>query len=355
MSLKDRLKAAISATGPMPVSAYMSQCLHDPADGYYATQPGLGSDFTTAPETSQIFGELLGLWAAHEWRMIGAPGSVSLVELGPGRGVMMADALRAASAASAASGMSDFAKALSLTLIEASPALRELQGERLTPWRPVFKSALADVAPGHTLILANEYLDCLPARQFVQQAGEWRERVVGLDQNENLSFGLAVDRAPQDIAPGAHVAVEVQPGLETLVEELKARAEAGDVFRALFIDYGPDKTAPGDSLRAYKNGAQSDPLAEPGACDLTVDVDFGRLKRLATAAGLSVSGPLSQRGFLGALGVQARLDALIKTHPDKAERLFEGASKLVDPSQMGARFKVICLSSPGLPPPAGLS
>lgn len=347
MSLKDRLAGMISATGPMPVSAYMTHCLHDPVDGYYATRPGLGADFTTAPETSQIFGELIGLWAAHEWRAMGAPDELSLVELGPGRGVMMADAMRATAR------LPGFHPATRLHLIEASPALQRVQADRLSAFEPVFRDALTSMPTGHTIILANEYLDCLPARQFVEESGEWRERVVGLGQSGELAFGLAVDRAPQDVADAGGGAVEVQPGLEMLIDDLKARADAGDTFRALFIDYGPDTAAPGDSLRAYQAGEQVSPLAAPGLSDLTVDVDFGRLKRLARGAGLEVAGPVTQGAFLGALGIQQRLNTLIKTQPDSAEALFKGTNTLVDPSEMGARFKVICLSSQGLPPPAG--
>lgn len=347
MSLKNRLAGMISATGPMPVSAYMTHCLHDPVDGYYATRPGLGADFTTAPETSQIFGELIGLWAAHEWQAMGAPDELSLVELGPGRGVMMADTLRATTR------FDEFQSAKRLHLVEASPALRNAQADRLSAFDPVFDDELSDVSTGHTIILANEYLDCLPARQFVKESGEWRERVVGLAQSGELAFGLAVDRAPQEVAEAGGGAAEVQPGLEMLVDDLKARADAGDTFRALFIDYGPDTAAPGDSLRAYQAGEQVSPLAAPGLSDLTVDVDFGRLKRLARSAGLQVDGPVTQGGFLGALGVQQRLNTLIKHQPDSAEALFRGTNTLVNPSEMGARFKVICLSSQGLPPPAG--
>ncbi len=347
MSLKDRLKGMIRATGPIPVSAYMTHCLHDPLDGYYATRPGLGADFTTAPETSQIFGELIGLWAAQEWLVLGRPDELSLVEIGPGRGVMMADAMRATAR------VPGFHPAKQLQLVEASRALQSVQADRLGRFDPVFRNALTDVPMGQTIVLANEYLDCLPARQFVKDSGEWRERVVGLDQAGELAFGLAVDRAPQDIAETGAGTVEVQPGLETLVDELKARADEGDAFRALFIDYGPDTVAPGDSLRAYQAGQQVSPLAAPGLSDLTVDVDFGRLERLAQSAGLKVDGPVTQSGFLGALGMQQRLDTLIKAQPDRAEAIFKGANKLVDPAEMGERFKVICLSSQGLPRASG--
>ena len=351
MSLRQRLAALIAADGPLPVSAYMTLCLHDRQHGYYATRPGLGRDFITAPETSQVFGELLGLWAGHEWQAMGAPDGLQLAELGPGRGTLMADALRAGTQ------VPGFAEAAALTLIEASPALRTVQGERLGAYRPRFGNDIAAIPAGPAVILANEYLDCLPARQFVRDGAGWRERVVGLDPKGELSFGLATDRAPDgEVAvegPGA--TCEVQPALDVLVDQLAMRAEAGAPLRALFIDYGPAGHAPGDTLRAFREGVQVDPLAAPGESDLTVDVDFSRLARLARAAGLSVHGPVEQGAFLLALGAEARLNQLAKASPERAGALYDGVRKLVDPAEMGARFKVICLSSPGLPVPAGLA
>lgn len=346
-NLKDRLAALIAADGPMPISAYMNACLHDPKLGYYATRPGLGTDFITAPETSQIFGELLGLWAAHEWQAIGAPDRLNLVELGPGRATLMSDALRAGKS------VPGFLDSLALTLIEASPQLRAVQADRLASYSPQFGNDLTRIDAGPTLILANEYLDCLPARQFVSIGEGWSERVVGLSESGDLAFGLANDTVEGITAPGDQATVEVQPSLDVLVDQLKLLREGGEMFRALFIDYGPSNRTPGDTLRAYHQGRQVHPLEAPGACDLTVDVDFTRLKRLAVAAGLEVSGPIEQGRFLMALGAEARLNALAKSQPKQADALYQGAQKLVDPEHMGRRFKVICLSSPGLPPPAG--
>jgi len=345
VSLKARLVATIGADGPLPVSVFMTLCLHDPELGYYATGAGLGRDFITAPETTQAFGELLGLWSVHEWQAMGAPEQLGWVELGPGRGTLMADALRATA------GHPGFRAAASLALVEASPALREVQAGRLggPGVRLRHVAGLEAVPAGPALILANEFLDCLPARQFVRDGGTWRERVVGLGADGGLAFGLAADTAPEAPASTGET-VEVQPGLETLVATLAARAGP---FRALFIDYGPEDGPPGDTLRAYRDGRQVDPLAAPGTCDLTVDVDFGRLARLARAAELDVHGPLAQGAFLMALGLQQRLDALIAANPGLGEALHAAARRLVDPAEMGTRFKAICLSSPGLPAPAG--
>ncbi len=347
MTLEERLLRLIETSGPIPLSTYMQLVLHDPAEGYYATRPGLGRDFTTAPEISQIFGELIGLWLVHEWRALGSPDDFLLVEIGPGRGVLMADALRLAAIA----GGDAFLSAARLTLIEPSPALRGTQLERLARYRPVFQAQMSAVPPGPMLLVANEYLDCLPARQFRNVKGTWRECVIGRDPAGALAFGLAADepRPPQGTALAGD-AVEVQPGLDLAIADLASRTGP---YRALYIDYGPDGAAPGDTLRAYRANQQVSPLDQPGSADLTVDVDFGRFARLATAAGVAVAGPVPQGLFLMGLGAQARLTQLVKANPEHADSIFKAAEKLVDPAQMGKRFKAICLSSQGLAAPAG--
>ena len=346
MTIEDRLVRLIETGGPIPLSTYMQIALHDPQAGYYAARPGIGRDFITAPETSQLFGELLGLWLVHEWRAMGAPAKFNLVEIGPGRGQLMLDALRAAGAA----GGNAFADAMQLVFVEPSPVLATILRALFEPSQPVFAPTLAEVAPGPMLLVANEYLDCLPARQFRKVGETWRECVVGLDAGK-LAFGLAADEpnAPLGAAFGSNV-VEVQTGLDLVVADLVSRPAP---MRALFIDYGPDNKAPGDTLRAYREGRQVSPLEAPGVCDLTVDVDFGRLARLAGSAGLDVAGPAPQGLFLLGLGAQARLNQLVASDPDNADKVYEAARKLIDPNEMGARFKAICLSSAGLAKPAG--
>lgn len=335
----------IKTSGPLPVSTYMQLCLHDPAEGYYATRPGLGQDFITAPEISQVFGELLGLWTAHEWQALNSPKAFHLIELGPGRGTLMVDAMRAMKKHPAN-------EHVSLGLVEASPALRKVQSERLSANSPHHFESLAEIPHGNTIILANEYLDCLPARQFVNTDNAWQERVVGLDKANDLAFGVTSDRAPK-LPATEHGSLDIQSGLETLIDELNHRHENGEVFRALFIDYGTSDGPPQDSLRAFQNGAQIHPLAAPGQSDLTVDVDFLRLRSLAEKSGLSVFGPITQSTFLMRLGIEARMQSLISAQPDKSEDIYNGVRRLVDPAEMGERFKVICISSPGLPVPAG--
>jgi len=331
----------------MPVSMYMMMCLHDPEAGYYATRPGLGRDFTTAPEISQIFGEMIGLWCVSEWRAMGRPAPFHLTELGPGRGVMMADCLRAAGKADP-----DFASAARPALVEASPALRAEQASRLAGYAPVFCNSLAEAPGGPGLVLANEFLDCMPVRQFVRDGERFRERLVGTDGTD-LVFGLgeAVILSAAD-TQNAGEALEIAFSLEAFLQELAGRILRDDV-RALLIDYGPSLERPGDTLRAFRGGEQVHPLENPGSCDLTADVDFGRLRRLAEAAGLACQGPVGQGLFLASLGAELRAARLAGANPLRSADIHAGVQTLLDPDGMGARFKAIRLSGPEAAPSPG--
>lgn len=345
-SLNDRIAKLIRETGPIPVSVYMQLCLHDPRQGYYSQGEGLGRDFITAPEISQVFGELIGLWCAHEWRSIGAPDPFRLVELGPGRGVLMADVLRATRA------ISDFHDAADLTLVEASPALRRAQIDRLKPTELTHINTIEAIPDGPILLIANEFLDCLPVRQFIRDTEQWRERVVGLSDANELVFGLSDTVPALDNTPDNAQQFEMRPSLVAIVDALAQRF-ANHPGRALFIDYGPADAAPDDTLRAYKNGAQISPLETPGDADLTSDVDFADLKRIALAQGLEIHGPIAQGDFLLALGAAQRAEALIRANPKEAEATADAVHRLVDSASMGVRFQAIAISSPNLPPPAG--
>nr|WP_070960393.1 SAM-dependent methyltransferase [Hyphomonas sp. Mor2] len=337
----------IRASGPISVASYMDLCLHDRQHGYYATRPGLGTDFITAPEISQVFGELLGLWLAHEWQHMGEPSSFSLVEIGPGRGTLMTDALRAANS------VPGFSDALRLHFIEPSPVLRKRLMTQFKSSDPVFLDQLEQLpTQAPVLVLANEWLDCLPVQQYVRVGEAWHERVIGLDDNSALTFGLSdTPAAFEPDVPDTQTAFEIQPGLKTLTDTLQGILSQTQ-GRALLIDYGLSSGVPGDTLRSYENGTQISPLAAPGASDLTCDVDFGRLKRLADAADLATYGPMSQSQFLLALGAEARLNQLAKLHPDQADALYAGVKRLVDPAEMGTRFQVLCLSALKTPSPA---
>lgn len=342
-ALKDRLIAMIRASGPISVATYMDLCLHDRRHGYYATRPGLGEDFITAPEVSQVFGELIGLWAAHEWQQIGAPERFSLIEIGPGRGALMADALRATR------NVPGFHTAMDLQFVEPSPVLRAHLAERFAADDASFVSDLGKIPVDQPFILiANEWLDCLPAQQLVRVGEAWHERVIGLSETDQLMFGLNPEPLPLEIGPNKTAeAIEIQPGLKTLSETLKFLFDQAR-GRVLFVDYGHPERTPDDTLRSYQKGQQVDPLAAPGDSDLTCDVDFSRLQRLAASQGLRVDGPVSQSQFLLSLGAEARLNQLAKQHPDKADSLYAGVRKLVDPAEMGASFQVLAISHPDL-------
>lgn len=355
-ALLRRLRAMILADGPISVAHYMAACLFDPRDGYYVTNPGLGSDFTTSPEISQMFGELLGLWAVQTWLDMGSPDPCAVIELGPGRGVLMSDAWRAAR--SVAPG---FAQAAFPVLVEASPHLAAAQAARLAPLgvKPRWVARLEAAWQGPMILLANEFLDCLPIRQFVRTARGWHERLIGLEGDEGLGFVLAAEPLRDDAiippllfdAPIGAVA-EIRPGLEGMLDHLAERLRANP-GRALLIDYGPANTESGDTLQAVQAGQKLSPFAAPGQSDLSARVDFSAIRRLARACGLNTAGPIGQGPWLEALGIAARQEGLASANPDRAEAFAQERLRLTDAAQMGALFQVICISSPGLPDPAG--
>jgi len=352
VSLGDRLKAEIAAAGPISVADYMTRCLFDPEGGYYATRPALGEDgdFITAPLVSQMFGELIGLWAAETWVRLGKPARVLLVEMGPGDGTLMSDALRAARLAPA------FINAAELWLVEPSDPLRSLQeealaGATLSPsWSPDFAN-LPDGAP--IILLANELLDCLPARQFLRTDHGWAERLVGLDDKGELDFGLfpspRPDGAPADLEPG--VVWEVSPAQRALGAEVGARI-ARNGGAALFIDYGRDRPGPGDTLQALRRHRKVSPFAEPGTADLTVWADFPAFLAEAREAGADAA-ILDQASFLRRLGIVERAAALSAARPDRAAAIARQLGRLVEPDQMGQLFKAAAIWSRDAAPPPG--
>ncbi|NBN76908.1 class I SAM-dependent methyltransferase [Microvirga tunisiensis] len=366
--LKARLEDRIRLTGPMSVADYMTACLADPQDGYYTTSPepfGRDGDFITAPEVSQMFGELIGGWVLATWIAMGTPDPVHLVELGPGRGTLMADLLRTARLRPA------FLAAVRVHLVEVSPRLRARQADTLAPLiaplsgtltgsgmaAVTWHDRLAEVPAGPTILIANEFFDALPIRQYQKTPAGWRERVVGLDATGALTFGvggaaLAEDVVPtgaRDAAPGA--ILEVSPASLAVAQELAGRL-VSDGGAALLIDYGHLRSAPGDTLQALSRHAFADPLAEPGKADLTAHVDFEALARAATHAGAEALAPLTQGEFLLRLGLLERAGQL-GAGKDAAtqERLRGEVERLAAPDQMGELFKVLALAAPGLVPP----
>jgi NADH dehydrogenase [ubiquinone] 1 alpha subcomplex assembly factor 7 len=311
---------------------------------YYAHQNPF-HDFTTSPEISQVFGEILGLWAAVTWELIGRPDPVLLVELGPGRGTLMADALRAIAAVAPA-----FRAALRLHLVETSPRLRAIQAERLPG--AIWHDGLDTVPPGPLLLLANEFLDSLPIRQFVRRGDRWMERFV----LEGRFVEVEAQPPPPARLPqgeGEGVVVECSEATLGLASDVAARVVA-QPGAALFLDYGLDVSTPGDSLQALSGGQPADPLVAPGAADLTAYVDFAALGRTARDVGAAVWGPVPQGVFLARLGLFRRTDRLARRQPPaRAVTLIEAARRLAEPNRMGRLFKALAMVSPTAPAPPG--
>lgn len=348
MSLLDRLKAEIVASGPISVAEYMHRCLNDPADGYYATRPALGDggDFITAPLISQMFGELLGLWAVETWTRMDKPAAFRLVEMGPGDGTLMSDLLRAVRLAP------DFVAAADLWMIETSAPLAALQKAKLdgAVLTPTWAKSVDDIPTGAPVILiANELLDCLPARQFVHAGGGWVERLVGVDANGELSFGLAPTKDGSTPPPDSPV-LEVSDAQEAMGEAL-GNLIAREGGAALLIDYGRGAPEFGDTLQALKNHEKVDPLAFPGESDLTVYADFPVVRDAARKTGAGATDAIPQGLFLGMLGIQHRAETLKAARPDRVEVIDRQLARLVAPDQMGELFKAACIHSPGLVPP----
>jgi SAM-dependent MidA family methyltransferase len=351
-SLAARLHARIASDGPLTVEDFMQACLSDAAAGVYASRQPIGGkgDFITSPEISQIFGELVGLWAVAVWQSMGEPSRMTIAELGPGRGTLMADASRAWR------GVPKFLDSVSVALIETSPVMVEAQRKTLkdagAPLR--WYAALDAVPEGPLVVLANEFVDALPIRQFIRRGEAWRERLIASDGRGGFAFidGEVEDEdrhlpqtAPEDAI------LETRPAAHALMRELGRRAERAPLA-ALIIDYGHEESGFGDTLQAVRGHRFADILADPGAADLSAHVDFAALKREAVAAGLKAYGPMPQGEFLLKLGLGERRERLLqRATPAQAEAIASGAARLVDPRQMGVLFKALALTSAGLAPP----
>jgi NADH dehydrogenase [ubiquinone] 1 alpha subcomplex assembly factor 7 len=358
--LTEHLRRRIALEGPLTVAQYMEECLSNPRHGYYATRDPLGraGDFTTAPEISQMFGELIGLWAAVAWQAMGAPPEVHLIELGPGRGTLMADALRAGGQ------VPEFRAAVRVHLVETSPVLRDRQRETLAGAHadiaPQWWDELSQVPPGPAIVIANEFFDALPIRQFERGPDGWRERLVAFDEaSGELTFTLSGAAAATPLIPPpldrvpVNSIVEICPLALRQAEILASRlADRGGA--ALIIDYGHDRSAPGDTLQAVKDHEYAGVLDDPGQADLTAHVDFQQLAQTCIQAGAAPFGPAGQGDFLSALGIGARAQALsAKADARQAEDIKTALDRLTAPEQMGRLFRVLAVQHPGLPTPPG--
>lgn len=358
-TLRDQLIRRIGHDGPITVADYMAEALGHPEFGYYMKGDPLGraGDFITAPEISQIYGELLGLWCAVTWQQLGNPSPVQLVELGPGRGTLMADTLRAIA------GVPAFPDSIRVCLVETSPALRRRQEAALRDFGvPVhWVTQVTEIPKDPVLLIASEFFDALPIRQFIRTGDGWAERGVNYDAaTEQFNFELF----PADSACDVHIpaALRHHAAIGSLVEVSSAAVEcmkcvARHISRhggaALVFDYGYAESAAGETLQAVKGHTYHDVLDAPGDADLTAHVDFASLRHAAEAAGVNSCGPVAQAAFLGRIGIAARAESLAAQHPARATEILAGARRLTDPSEMGSLFKCLAITGRGQPTPAG--
>jgi NADH dehydrogenase [ubiquinone] 1 alpha subcomplex assembly factor 7 len=358
--LQPEIKKLIKTSGPMPVWRYMELCLTHPQHGYYVSRDPLGreGDFTTSPEVSQMFGELLGLWAASVWKGLGSPSLLRLIELGPGRGTMMADALRALRV------LPPLYQALSIHLVEINPVLREKQKAALSGARSIeWHDNIDEVPEGPAVILANEYFDVLPIHQVVKRETGWHERTVEIDSNGKLGFGFAAEPTPRfevllpPLVRAAPVGAvfEWRPDAEIMKIATRMRNQGG---AALIIDYGHIRSDAGDTFQAIARHSFADPLKNPGQADVTAHVDFQALARAAEDIGARVHGPVPQGEFLQRLGIETRaLGLMAKATHEVSEDISSALKRLIGGGRggMGSMFKVLAVSEPNLTSLAGLS
>jgi NADH dehydrogenase [ubiquinone] 1 alpha subcomplex assembly factor 7 len=350
------LARRIALQGPISIASYMAEALGHPQHGYYMRQDPFGrdGDFITAPEISQMFGELIGLWCVEMWRLMDQPAPFRLVELGPGRGSLMADALRAAQI------RPEFLSAASVHLIETSPALRTLQQQRLENASTdiAWHDDLAQVPAGPIILIANEFFDALPIHQFERRPEGWRERVVSV-ADDGFTLALHPQLTPQAVlipealtrsAPAGAIAEICPAGIAIAAAIAERIADAGGA--ALIVDYGYCGHAAGNTLQAVRNHGSHDFLVDPGDADITAHVDFAAL---ATAAGAAaIHGPITQGDFLRRLGIELRARQLAQRATAAQARDIDSACKrLIDPSEMGTLFKVLAINHPDMAVPPG--
>ncbi len=342
-TLSARLAEQISAHGPLRLDAFWRAALFDPGEGYYRTAQPLGTsgDFVTAPEISQLFGEMIGLCLIEFRQRAGLDGPFNLVELGPGRGTLMADIWRTASLDPA------FRAAAGVHLVEVNPVLQAEQARRLAGIAPIWHRDLTHLPEGPILLIANEFLDALPIRQARRTAQGWLERHVGFDTAtgfQPVDLPLAEEDAPlmPSAAPPGHVHEWSHEREAAMAAISRLIDREGGL--ALLIDYGEDRALGADTLQALRAGRPADPFQDPGVQDLTSHVDFAACGTVARAAGAVVHGPIHQGGFLKALGIELRAETLARQHPDRRSDLIAGLHRLTAGTEMGRLFRVLALT-----------
>ena len=354
--LSRRIARRIGLEGPISIAAYMAEALANPEHGYYMTRDPLGrsGDFITAPEVSQMFGELIGLWCAETWRLMGQPDPFLLIELGPGRGTLMADAMRAGKV------LPGFCEAARLHLVEASPTLRAVQAETLSAFDPDWHDDVGGLPDGPVIVIANEFFDAMPVRQFEMTDGGWRERLVDIDNSKDAGFHIVLDSRPTPMAALIPEAVqaadtgavyEIAPAAVSIVATLSERIARGG-GAAIVVDYGHAAHRTGATLQAVRGHARHDVLAEPGTADLTAHVDFAALAEAARHR-TTVYGPIAQRDLLLNLGLEQRAAQLCQRATAEQRKQIEAARhRLIDPAEMGTLFQAlaICHHDAAVPP-----
>lgn len=351
MSLEDLIKTRIRKEGAMMISEYMALALAHPEYGYYVRKDPLGvkGDFTTAPEISQIFGELIGAWLVMQWIIMGKP-EAALAEIGPGRGTLMADILRATA------NIKGFHQSITVHLMELSPVLRQKQWNAIAGKHPnvQWHMGFAEIPSKPLLLVANEFFDALPIRQFLHQDDGWKERRIALGKKGKLEFVLEPGTPPYQLRD--------EPVSETFYEYSDAATQlmlvmSNRIFTyggvGLIIDYGYEGTH-GNTLQSVRDHKRHNVLVEPGSADITAHVDFYNLTRAAASGGTTVHGPVTQGAFLNKLGARERATALCEkaTAKQKAATL-SGLKRLTAADQMGELFKALCIVHPDLPKPEG--
>ena len=347
----------IGLEGPISLATFMAEALGNPQHGYYTTRDPLGrrGDFITAPEVSQMFGELIGLWCAETWRLMGQPDLFVLAELGPGRGTLMADAMRAGKV------LPGFCEAARLHLVETSPALRAVQAETLDAYSATWHDDVGGLPDGPLIVIANEFFDALPVRQFEMTEDGWRERLVTAGGPDADGFHIILDSRPAAMSalfpdamdtaePGA--VYEIAPAAVSIAASLAERI-ARDGGAAIVVDYGHAEHRIGATLQAVRGHARHDALADPGTADLTAHVDFAALGE-AARHNAAVHGPITQRDLLLNLGLAQRAEQLCqRATPAQRARIESARHRLIDPSEMGTLFKALAISHSAMAVPPG--
>ena len=349
--LRQKILREIAASGPMPISQYMHVCNSHPQHGYYATGQPLGKtgDFVTAPEISQMFGELIAIWAIGAWQAIGAPNPVQIVEFGPGRATLMRDFIRTIAQTS------NFFQAININLIETSATLKKVQKQTLaeSPLRNdaiKWHETIDGLDPKATIFIANEFLDALPFRQFVKAKNRWLEVCVGIDANSQLAFVPGTTTIDEDILPLGHeseaegAVFEYAPARESIISAITDHLAQND-GAALIIDYGHKNSGFGDTFQAMQAHKFVSTLENPGKSDLTSHVDFQAICDAATKPSIHIAGIMKQGEFLLKLGLLERASVLGQgKSPDIQKQIQNDVERLAAPGQMGDLFKVLCLT-----------